>query len=147
MRLIVSRNRAGSGGDHPKPRALALLLVERILGGPSEAVSRRGLTEIEREVAAEGLTELLNQYAQGWSRLEEFSPKVQEISCDVLSEKLLVGVDYSLVTEFSVKLAGVESKLFIHLLLPECNPLIPLWHYAEESFVPAAKAIPVRLER
>jgi len=28
---------------------------------------------------------------------------------------------------------------------PECNPLIPLWHHAEESFVPAAKAIPVRL--
>ena len=29
---------------------------------------------------------------------------------------------------------------------PECNPLIPLWHHAEESFVPAAKAIPVRLQ-
>ena len=28
---------------------------------------------------------------------------------------------------------------------PECNPLIPLWHYAKESFVPAAKSIPVRL--
>jgi molybdopterin-dependent oxidoreductase alpha subunit len=28
---------------------------------------------------------------------------------------------------------------------PECNPLIPLWHHAEGSFVPAAKAIPVRL--
>ena len=29
---------------------------------------------------------------------------------------------------------------------PECNPLIPLWHHAERSFVPAAKAIPVRLQ-
>ena len=29
---------------------------------------------------------------------------------------------------------------------PECNPLIPLWHHAEGSFVPAAKAIPVRLQ-
>ena len=28
---------------------------------------------------------------------------------------------------------------------PECNPLIPLWHYAEGSFVPAAKAVPIRL--
>jgi molybdopterin-dependent oxidoreductase alpha subunit len=28
---------------------------------------------------------------------------------------------------------------------PECNPLIPLWHHAEGSYVPAAKAIPVRL--
>jgi anaerobic selenocysteine-containing dehydrogenase len=30
---------------------------------------------------------------------------------------------------------------------PECNPLIPLWHHAQKSFVPAAKAIPVRLQR
>ena len=29
---------------------------------------------------------------------------------------------------------------------PECNPLIPLWHHATGSFVPAAKAIPVRLQ-
>ncbi len=28
---------------------------------------------------------------------------------------------------------------------PECNPLIPLWHHAEHSKVPAAKAIPIRL--
>lgn len=28
---------------------------------------------------------------------------------------------------------------------PECNPLLPLWHHAKESFVPAAKSIPVRL--
>ena len=30
---------------------------------------------------------------------------------------------------------------------PECNPLIPLWHHAEGSFVPAAKSIPIRLQR
>lgn len=28
---------------------------------------------------------------------------------------------------------------------PECNPLLPLWHYAKESKVPAAKSIPVRI--
>lgn len=30
---------------------------------------------------------------------------------------------------------------------PEANPLIPLWHHAEESKVPAAKSVPVRLFR
>jgi len=30
---------------------------------------------------------------------------------------------------------------------PECNPLIPLWHHARESKVPAAKSIDVLLER
>jgi formate dehydrogenase major subunit len=30
---------------------------------------------------------------------------------------------------------------------PECNPLIPLWHHAEGSYVPAAKSIPVRLRQ
>ncbi|KAK0360102.1 hypothetical protein LTR94_028629 [Friedmanniomyces endolithicus] len=28
---------------------------------------------------------------------------------------------------------------------PECNPLIPLEHHAEESHVPAAKSVPVRI--
>ncbi|MFC4728572.1 FdhF/YdeP family oxidoreductase [Coralloluteibacterium thermophilus] len=28
---------------------------------------------------------------------------------------------------------------------PECNPLIPLWHHADESQVPAAKSVPVRV--
>jgi molybdopterin-dependent oxidoreductase alpha subunit len=30
---------------------------------------------------------------------------------------------------------------------PECNPLIPLWHHAQGSKVPAAKSIPVRLQK
>ena len=30
---------------------------------------------------------------------------------------------------------------------PECNPLLPLWHYAEGSKVPAAKSIPVRIHQ
>ena len=30
---------------------------------------------------------------------------------------------------------------------PECNPLIPLWHHAKSSFVPASKGIPVVIER
>src|SRR3954451_2401764 len=30
---------------------------------------------------------------------------------------------------------------------PECNGLIPLWHYAEGSKVPAAKSVPVRISR
>jgi anaerobic selenocysteine-containing dehydrogenase len=30
---------------------------------------------------------------------------------------------------------------------PECNPLLPLWHHAEGSKTPAAKSIPVRVQR
>jgi molybdopterin-dependent oxidoreductase alpha subunit len=30
---------------------------------------------------------------------------------------------------------------------PECNVLVPLWHYAEGSKVPAAKSVPVRISR
>ena len=29
---------------------------------------------------------------------------------------------------------------------PECNPLIPLWHHAERSKVPAAKSVPVMIK-
>jgi len=30
---------------------------------------------------------------------------------------------------------------------PECNTLIPLWHHAAESKVPASKSIPIRIQR
>jgi molybdopterin-dependent oxidoreductase alpha subunit len=30
---------------------------------------------------------------------------------------------------------------------PECNPLVPLWHHAERSKVPAAKSVPVTLRK
>ncbi len=30
---------------------------------------------------------------------------------------------------------------------PECNPLIPLWHHAERSKVPASKSIPITVSR
>ena len=30
---------------------------------------------------------------------------------------------------------------------PECNPLLPLWHHASRSKVPAAKSIPVRVQK
>jgi molybdopterin-dependent oxidoreductase alpha subunit len=45
------------------------------------------------------------------------------------------------VTEYSVP-AGCIAGYY-----PECNPLIPMWHYAKESKVPAAKAIDVRVEK
>ena len=28
---------------------------------------------------------------------------------------------------------------------PECNPLIPVWHHAQESKTPASKSVPVRI--
>jgi anaerobic selenocysteine-containing dehydrogenase len=30
---------------------------------------------------------------------------------------------------------------------PECNGLIPVWHFAKESKVPAAKSVPVRIRK
>jgi molybdopterin-dependent oxidoreductase alpha subunit len=30
---------------------------------------------------------------------------------------------------------------------PECNPLIPVWHHAKGSFVPAAKGVPVQIQK
>jgi len=30
---------------------------------------------------------------------------------------------------------------------PECDPLLPLWHHATRSHVPAAKSIPVRIRK
>ncbi|WP_332876646.1 FdhF/YdeP family oxidoreductase [Massilia sp. S19_KUP03_FR1] len=45
------------------------------------------------------------------------------------------------VTEYSIP-AGCVAGYY-----PECNPLIPLWHHARESKVPAAKAIDIKVQR
>ncbi len=45
------------------------------------------------------------------------------------------------VVEFDIP-AGCAAGYY-----PECNPLIPLWHHARGSKVPAAKSIPIRLRR
>ncbi|MGJ4928453.1 FdhF/YdeP family oxidoreductase [Bradyrhizobium sp. HKCCYLS2038] len=50
-------------------------------------------------------------------------------------------------------LGGLQAVAFdiprnsIAAYYPECNNLIPLWHYAEGSKVPAAKSVPVRITR
>ncbi|WP_315720208.1 MULTISPECIES: FdhF/YdeP family oxidoreductase [unclassified Bradyrhizobium] len=50
-------------------------------------------------------------------------------------------------------LGGLQSVAFdiprcsVAAYYPECNGLIPLWHYAEGSKVPAAKSVPVRITR
>lgn len=49
------------------------------------------------------------------------------------------------------RLDGLEIKAYeipegcIGGYYPECNVLLPLWHYAKESKVPGAKSIPVRI--
>ncbi|CAL8480611.1 Protein YdeP (plasmid) [Caballeronia sp. S22] len=49
------------------------------------------------------------------------------------------------------RLSGLKVKTYqvpegcIGGYYPECNILLPLWHYAEESKVPGAKSIPVRI--
>ncbi|HEY1610206.1 MAG TPA: FdhF/YdeP family oxidoreductase [Paraburkholderia sp.] len=49
------------------------------------------------------------------------------------------------------RLQGLEIKAYeipegcIAGYYPECNVLLPLWHYAKESKVPGAKSIPVRI--
>jgi hypothetical protein len=41
--------------------------------------------------------------------------------------------------------SGTRGVLMMHAddIAPECNPLLPLWHPAAESKVPAAKSIPI----
>ncbi|MFC4278028.1 FdhF/YdeP family oxidoreductase [Achromobacter aloeverae] len=51
------------------------------------------------------------------------------------------------------EVAGLEVRSFdipagcAWSYYPECNPLIPLWHHAKESKVPAAKSIPITLRK
>jgi len=70
-----------------------------------------------------------------------------------LAEKDLVTACTVAHDGFEREVAGLEVRAFdipagcAWSYYPECNPLIPLWHYAKESKVPAAKSIPVTLRK
>ena len=64
----------------------------------------------------------------------------KEIGIKRLKEYVVRPLDGLRVMEYPVP-AGCIAGYY-----PECNPLLPLWHHAKESFVPAAKSISVRIE-
>jgi flagellar motor switch protein FliM len=116
--------------------ALAHPMVDRILGGSNEAVSvDRTLTELERQVALEGITLLLLEYAQAWSRLRKFSPAVLDSWYERLPEETLAGTDWGISTEFQVKVGNQEGQITICLLQPGCEPLagrLSTYHWAAD---------------
>ncbi|MDR5837411.1 FdhF/YdeP family oxidoreductase [Caballeronia sp. LZ034LL] len=79
---------------------------------------------------------LMNQADMAKRQLQEG----QEITLQTLSDD-----------GFDRRLGGLHVKAYdipegcIGGYFPECNVLLPLWHYAKESKVPGAKSIPVRV--
>jgi molybdopterin-dependent oxidoreductase alpha subunit len=70
---------------------------------------------------------------------------VQQGDLVTLSTEASDGVERSL-SELQVVPYDIPRKS-LAAYYPECNGLIPLWHFAEGSKVPAAKSVPVRISR
>lgn len=103
---------------------LSFFLVDRMLGGGGEVVApERPLTKLERQVVADGAGSLLKEYAQGWSRLVHFEPRILKTWSEELPDSALLGVDRVVNTEFTIKVGGMTGKLSIYLLLPACDSL------------------------
>ena len=74
-----------------------------------------------------------------------------DMAASGLSEGDKIGLQTIADDGFDRRVSGIPVKAYdnprgcIAGYYPECNPLLPLWHYAEESKVPGAKSIPVRI--
>jgi anaerobic selenocysteine-containing dehydrogenase len=78
-------------------------------------------------------------------------------TADMTRHGLVEGDEVSLVTQANdgvhrevsgLRVTGYDiPKGCIGAYYPECNPLIPVWHHAEESMVPAAKSVPVTIRK
>ncbi|CAB3650693.1 Protein YdeP [Paraburkholderia graminis C4D1M] len=74
-----------------------------------------------------------------------------DMAASGLSEGDKIGLQTIADDGFDRRVSGFAVKAYdiprgcIAGYYPECNPLLPLWHYAEESKVPGAKSIPVRI--
>ncbi len=66
---------------------------------------------------------------------------------DIVSLKTAIGDDASRRVDGLIVHAYNIPEGCLGGYYPECNPLIPVWHYAKNSFVPGSKGIPVRIEK
>jgi anaerobic selenocysteine-containing dehydrogenase len=74
-----------------------------------------------------------------------------DIAASSLSEGDMIGLETIANDGVDRRVSGLTVMAYdiprgcIAAYYPECNPLLPLWHCAEESKVPAAKSIPVKI--
>jgi anaerobic selenocysteine-containing dehydrogenase len=63
------------------------------------------------------------------------------VTVSTVAEDFVREVPNLCVTPYAIP-AGCAAAFY-----PECNALIPLWHHAVESKVPASKSVPVRVRK
>ena len=66
---------------------------------------------------------------------------------DVVSLRTAVGDDVTRQVDGFIVHAYNIPEGCLGAYYPECNPLIPIWHHAKGSKVPASKGIPVLIEK
>ena len=68
-----------------------------------------------------------------------------------IAEGVEVGLESTAQDGFARRMHGFRATAYdlpagsLGAYYPECNALIPLWQHAEQSQVPAAKSVPVRV--
>ena len=103
----------------------ALYMVDRFLGGNGETKCEgRPLTELESQIVSEGLEIILSQYALGWAKTAVFTPKILKTWSGQAPEEMPAGSDAAVISDFRIKLNGLQGGMRFYLLLPECEALI-----------------------
>jgi flagellar motor switch protein FliM len=114
---------------------LALRLVDGLLGGSGEPVDfPRPLTQLETQILADGIADLLQAFAQAWSRLSSFIPRLQATTSG--RPALLGESAWSLQLPFSVAFGDREAAFDFLLPQPACENLLSclrLEHWSAEQ--------------
>jgi flagellar motor switch protein FliM len=109
-------------------RALALMIVDRLLGGPGIAKLDRGgttLTEIEMLLLEDLGNGLYSEFIGAWEQVAQLRSERCEV---VLSPQQVQGVlptEVALVIRHDVRIAGYKGKLTICLPASTLEPLMP----------------------
>ncbi len=110
----------GSGAIELNP-ALALSVVDRLLGGQGQAVDRaRDLTHLEQTILARVMQQKLNALAAVWSEVVQFTPELQGYDKQPNLLKLLPDPETVVLITFELKTQTINGTITV------CYPFVAL---------------------
>lgn len=97
--------------------AVGLTMIDRLFGGPGQAVQRSGaLTEIETTVMERVITGMLSSLREAWKNIIELRPKLETIETNPLFAQIVAPNEIAVVVTIEARIG--EAQGIINLCIP-----------------------------
>jgi flagellar motor switch protein FliM len=124
--VVVSLSPLSSNALMEIEPAVAMLLVDRVLGGTGESKARaRELTEIEQAVVRRLASAMVEQLHDGWRNIAEVSPQVESIETNPMFSQIVAPTEMCAVVSFALRIGEASGPLSLCLPYLMMEPVLP----------------------